>query len=75
MHSGPTNPWSKSNNPSLRESQGVSFSSVIKFETNDALKDDVVVHRRCAVHPRFIRIRPWLKHSADKFLEFIARGR
>ena len=48
------------------------FCSVIEFETNDALKDDVVVHRRRAVHSRFVGIRPWLKRGTDKFVEFVA---
>ena len=42
------------------------FGTVIEFETNDSFKHNVVVDRRRAVHPRFVRVGPWRKRGRSE---------
>ncbi len=51
------------------------FGTVIEFETNNSIKNNVVVHRCRAVHPRFVRVRPWRKRGTDKLMEVVALRR
>jgi hypothetical protein len=48
------------------------FGTVIELETNDSFKHNVVVDRRRAVHPRFVRVGPWRKRGTDKLMELVA---
>ena len=50
------------------------FGTVVEFETNRFFENDVVVHRRRAVHPRLFRICPRRKRATDKLVELVPLG-
>ena len=51
------------------------FGTVIEFESNSSIKNNVVVHRWCAVHPWFVGVRPRRERGTDKLMEVVALRR